>query len=214
MDPTIKPSPLTRVCPACRQTYQPISFGPAPAHRCPQASSGAPVARDAIEQSEIYDELVGATLAERYYFERVLDKGGMGVVYAARHNILGTPLAIKVVRQRRGGESLQRFFREAQLASKLRHPNIVYIQDFGLLPGGLPYLVMEMVPGKTLAALIRQGPLDPNKACRIALQVARGMQPVHAAGIVHRGPCQKIPPSPAGALGGRGKGSGNAEPLS
>lgn len=180
-DATLKPSLLTKLCPACGQTYQPISDDTTPRHACPAAAPDAPAT-----QLEFDDALLGSTLAERYVIEQVLDKGGMGVVYVARHTVLAHRVAVKVMRQRQHADGLQRFVREAQLLSRLRHPNIVYVQDFGLLPGGMPYLVMELLPGKPLSALLKQGPVAAERACRLAQQVARGISAVHEAGIIHR----------------------------
>jgi HEAT repeat protein len=183
-DATLKPSLLTKVCSACGQTYQPIPIGASPPHICPQ-SAAAPQELES-ETAPIDGALIGATLAERYVIESVLDSGGMGIVFVARHVMLANKFAIKVMGRKRSPDDLARFMREAQLLSKLRHPNIVYVQDFGFLPGGLPYLVMELVPGKPLSKLIKKGPIAAPRACRIAIQVARGVQTVHDAGIIHR----------------------------
>ena len=142
------------------------------------------------------DDLTGETISERYEVMTRLTQGGMGVVYQARHVLLDTLVALKVLL--RGEEAdQQRFLREARLASKINHPNTVYISDFGILPDGRTYLVMEYLKGKTLGSVIlNQGPrLDPLRACRIAVQIARGLQAVHDKGIVHRGP--KIQESPS-----------------
>lgn len=133
------------------------------------------------------DDLTGATISERYEVMSRLTQGGMGVVYQARHVLLDTVVALKVLL--RGEEAdQQRFLREARLASKINHPNTVYISDFGILPDGRTYLVMEYLKGRTLGSvLLTQGPcLDALRACRIAVQIARGLQAVHDKGIVHR----------------------------
>ena len=133
------------------------------------------------------DDLTGTVISERYEVMSRLTQGGMGVVYQARHMLLDSVVALKVLL--RGEDSdQQRFLREARLASKINHPNTVYISDFGVLPDGRTYLVMEYLSGKTLGSvLLQQGPkLDPLRACRIAVQIARGLQAVHDKGIVHR----------------------------
>ncbi len=133
------------------------------------------------------EDLTGRTISERYEIMSRLTQGGMGVVYQARHVLLDTVVALKVLL--RGEEAdEQRFLREARLASKINHPNTVYISDFGVLPDGRTYLVMEYLKGKTLGSvLLTQGPrLDPLRACRIAVQIARGLQAVHDKGVVHR----------------------------
>ena len=134
------------------------------------------------------DPLIGTVLGDRYRLEMRVGEGGMGVVYQAEHLALKTKVAVKVLVRSAGEVSRKRFLLEAQMASKVRHPNVVYLADYGLLPDGRPYLVMEFLRGPTLADALRNGRLSPLRACRIAAQIARGMQTVHDQGIVHRGP--------------------------
>ena len=113
----------------------------------------------------------------------------MGVVYKARHKILNNIVAVKVLLKPGTEIDQRRFLQEAQLASKINHPNTVYISDFGVLPDGKSFLVMEYMEGPTLTALLRKQKkhqLDLLRACRIAIQIAQGMQVVHDKGIVHR----------------------------
>jgi HEAT repeat protein/tRNA A-37 threonylcarbamoyl transferase component Bud32 len=140
----------------------------------------------------------------------MISHGGMGVVFKARHLTLKNIVAVKVLRRRSDSVTQKRFMQEARLASKIRHPNIVFISDFGVLPDGRSYLVMEYLEGPTLAAQLKQGPLDPLRACRIALQIARGMRAVHQHGIVHR----DLKPQNIFLLGGQGGqgGQGGAGP--
>ena len=84
-------------------------------------------------------------------------------------------------------EARLRFLQEAQLASHIQHPNTVYISDFGVLTDGRTYLVMEFLSGPTLAKALEGGPLGALRSCQVALQIARGLQVIHAKGIVHRG---------------------------
>jgi len=132
------------------------------------------------------DTLVGTVLGDRYRLEMRVGEGGMGVVYQAEHLALKTKVAVKVLVRSAGEISRKRFLLEAQMASKVRHPNVVYLADYGLLPDGRPYLVMEFLRGPTLADALRSGRMAPLRACRIAVQIARGMQTVHDQGIVHR----------------------------
>ena len=131
-------------------------------------------------------DLVGSVLDGRYRIEQRLSQGGMGVVYRARHAVLDSALAVKVLLRPQGPEDQQRFLQEAKLASVVSHPNTVQIVDFGLLPSGQSYLVMELMRGRTLASDIKQGPMDALRVCRIGAQIARGLQAVHDRGIVHR----------------------------
>lgn len=130
--------------------------------------------------------LAGIILDGRYRIEELLGAGGMGVVYRARHVHLQRVVAIKVMRGRHDAAMQQRFLREAQAASMVSHPSIVGITDFGMDAEGQPYLVMEYLDGETLGKVLKAGPLPPERACRIASQIAQGLQAVHEQGIVHR----------------------------
>jgi serine/threonine-protein kinase len=126
----------------------------------------------------------------RYRIERLLGGGGCGVVYAGRHEVLGKPVAIKMLRPELvdDGMQVQRFFREAKLAATLHHENIVDITDFGTdAATGAPYLVMEMLRGRTLMAAVRDdGPLQWERVVTILLQLTRALACAHAQGIIHR----------------------------
>lgn len=132
------------------------------------------------------EDLVGQVLGERYRVEQRLSQGGMGVVYQARHVVLDSQLAVKVLIKPQGPEDQRRFLQEAKLASLIQHPNTVQIIDFGVLPSGKSYLVMELLRGRTLATEIMKGPMEALRVCRIGTQIARGLQAVHDQGIVHR----------------------------
>lgn len=130
--------------------------------------------------------LVGTVIADRYEVQQKVGQGSMGAVYVARHKTLGSRFAVKVMLNSQDAEESKRFLSEARLASKVQHPNTVYIADFGMLPSGRFYLVMEFLGGSTLAAIIAQGPLPPARACAIAAQIAHGLSAVHKKGIIHR----------------------------
>ena len=117
-----------------------------------------------------------------------LGTGGMSSVYLAEHVLMKRRVAIKVLPHRRVGESsyLDRFYREAQAAAALKHPNIVMAHDFGE-EDGTYYLVMEYVEGQDLQQMVKQeGPLPPEKAAYYIRQAALGLQHAHEAGMVHR----------------------------
>ena len=116
-----------------------------------------------------------------------LGSGGMGEVYRARDTRLGRHVAVKVLPAQVSAdpERLGRFEHEARAASALNHPNIVTIHDVGR-EGDAPWLAMELVQGRTLRALIGEGPLSVADLVRIASQVAEGLAAAHAEGIVHR----------------------------
>jgi eukaryotic-like serine/threonine-protein kinase len=112
----------------------------------------------------------------------------MAVVYLARDAALGRQVAIKILAERHGGdpEQRERFLREAQLAARLNHPNVVSVFDAGE-EDGQPYIVMECVDGETLAdELARRKRFAPAEAVDVALQASAGLAHAHAAGLVHR----------------------------
>ena len=116
-----------------------------------------------------------------------LGKGRMAGVYKAQHR-LGQIFAIKVLPPSRAGESnlLSRFQREAKLAMRLKHPNVVRAFQVGQA-GGLHYLVMEYLEGETLEdVLLRRKSMPPGEAVRLAFQALQGLQHIHAQGLVHR----------------------------
>jgi serine/threonine protein kinase len=136
-----------------------------------------------------YDHLVGETLDGRYHVQRKIGEGGMGVVFAVKHTVIERPLAIKVLKREvmRDKATIQRFIQEAQAASRIGHPNIVDVTDFGKTKEGLTYSVMELVDGTTLAKVIKNtAPLPAERVVRIASQIGRALAAAHAKGIVHR----------------------------
>lgn len=127
-------------------------------------------------------------LAGRYSLDRELGRGGMGVVYLAREVQLDRPVAIKVLPPERGydTEVRDRFVREARLAAKLSHPNIVPIFAVDEAPPFVFY-VMAYVDGETLGQRVRtRGPLAASEATRILREVAWALGHAHAQGVVHR----------------------------
>ncbi|HEY7376707.1 MAG TPA: protein kinase [Polyangia bacterium] len=116
-----------------------------------------------------------------------LGVGGVGMVYQARQVQLDRLVAIKVLQQSAAAspEWRRRFEREARALSALSHPNIVTVADFGI-DGDVPYLVMELLQGKTLAELIGEGPVSPARALDIVGQTLRALAFAHRQGIVHR----------------------------
>ena len=130
----------------------------------------------------------GQNLRDRYRIVRHIGRGAMGEVYEARHARLVGRYAIKIlnVDLTQNHTALQRFRREAAIASELRHPNIVQVIDFDETDDGRPYLVMELLDGRDLGALIAEGPLPVERALSLAQQIAAGLSVMHRLGIVHR----------------------------
>jgi serine/threonine-protein kinase len=123
-----------------------------------------------------------------YRIERVLGRGGMGTVYAARQPEIDARVAVKVLAAELSGDPglVQRFVDEARAVNKIRHPNIVDIFAFGRLADGRQYFVMEHLDGETLAARLERGPLPPTEARRLLLQICEALEAAHAERIVHR----------------------------
>ncbi|MEU9795519.1 protein kinase [Streptomyces sparsogenes] len=137
----------------------------------------------------------GAELASgRYVVREQLGQGGMAAVYRAHDTGLDRVVAVKVMHGELGRDPSfrQRFRREAQLAAKLAHPNVVAVHDIGEEPdpGGagapMPYLVMEFVGGQSLRERVERGPVGVDEALRITGDVLSGLEASHALGIVHR----------------------------
>ncbi len=133
--------------------------------------------------------LIGYTIDNRYKVEAVLGEGGMGVVYRCRHKIIDKKVAMKVLRAdlARDQEVTERFLTEAKAASTIGDEHIIDISDFGLLPDGSTYFVMEYLDGQPLSNVLQGNqPVPVPRLLHIALQLAEGLAAAHEAGIVHR----------------------------
>jgi eukaryotic-like serine/threonine-protein kinase len=123
-------------------------------------------------------------LDHRYQLVRQIGKGGMGEVWEARHVQLGRSVAIKFLTNDEGGP---RFKREAQAIVSIRHAGVVDVLDFGETGRGVPYFVMELLDGETLATRVRrQGPLSWALVRSIAIEVSDALAYAHHAGVIHR----------------------------
>lgn len=122
-----------------------------------------------------------------YELLEVLGVGGMGVVYRALQISLDRPVAVKMIHPGRflREADRRRFRAEAEAAARLRHPDLVAIYDVGEYEGQ-PFFVMELVEGRSLDALLRDGPLDPERAARYLSVVAEAIHEAHAQGVLHR----------------------------
>jgi serine/threonine-protein kinase len=133
--------------------------------------------------------LVGTTLEERYELTAHLATGGMGAVFRARHVHLRKDVAVKVLRPDlcTSPDLVERFRREAEIASALEHDHIVRVTDFGRSADGYLYLVMELLTGESLFdRLRREGFLQPSEVVQVLWQVCAGLEAAHALGVVHR----------------------------
>ncbi|MCA1665477.1 MAG: serine/threonine protein kinase [Myxococcales bacterium] len=168
-----------KTCGACSVHY------PDAVEFCPRDGAKLPPPVD----DRSVDPMIGSTIDGRYIVESLLGEGGMGTVYAARHAIIDKRVAIKVLRKEAAADesSAQRFIIEAKAASKIGHQNIVDITDFGVLPAGNAYFVMEYLDGPTLGKLVHElKQIPPARAIAICIQVARGLSAAHGKSIIHR----------------------------
>lgn len=130
---------------------------------------------------------VDRVLDQRYRIVEPLGVGGSSQVYLARDESLNRDVAIKVLDPQAAADSGLRklFVREAQALAKLSHPNVVAVHDVGEIDG-LPYIVMEHLPGHSLKQRIdREGPLSVSEAVRLAVEIANGLSFAHSRGIIH-----------------------------
>ena len=142
-----------------------------------------------IERKTQLDPYLGKIIDERYEIRGELARGGMGVIYRAYHRSLDRDVAIKVLRAElaENVEHAERFVTEARAASKIGSPHIIEVFDFGLLPDGAAYLVMELLIGQSLTDLLgAEKALSPGRAVPIAMQICQGLSAAHEVGIVHR----------------------------
>src|SRR5262249_46328156 len=124
-----------------------------------------------------------------YEILELLGKGGMGAVYRGRHIYLDEERAIKVIHSRLAGDKdfIERFIREARILTKLRHPNLVQLFEFGTLEEDVFFMVLEFLHGESVGQRIQRLQQVPIlDALRIIRQAALGLQSAHQRGIVHR----------------------------
>ena len=161
-------------CPKCGVEY------PDPTTLCP--SDGV-----ALEKSS--DDLIGTILADKYRIDERLSDGGMGTVYRGTHVLMDKTVAIKVLRPSLAADEkiVARFSREARAASRISHHNAISVTDFGESEGGVVFLVMEYLSGKTLKDVIREeGPMSLERVVSIMRQVGDALTAAHNQGVIHR----------------------------
>ncbi len=135
------------------------------------------------------DPLIGTLVAGRYRVLKPLGEGGMGQVYLAVHEAIEKQVAVKVLRREYSEKPdiVARFQQEAVSASRIKHPNVLNVFDFGQLDNGCFFLAMEFLEGNDLAdELTRHRLIDPQRGVRIALQICRALAAAHSRGVVHR----------------------------
>ena len=139
--------------------------------------------------AEAQDPLIGTLAAGRYRVIKPLGEGGMGQVYLAEHEAIQKRIALKVLHAEYAhkGDIVARFQQEAISASRIKHPNVLDVFDFGQLENGCFYLAMEFLEGNDLSAEIQKSRvIDPYRGLRISLQICRALAAAHGKGVVHR----------------------------
>lgn len=173
----------SRVCPKCQQTVE--SEEPF----CPRDGTRL-ITRSVYEEiSTQTDPLVGQRIANRYLVIKKLGEGGMGDVFLGEHEDIEKRLALKVLKHEYSArpDVVARFKQEAVSASRIKHPNVLDVFDFGQLDDGRFFLAMELLEGRDLAdALATERVLAPVRGLRIGLQVCRALAVAHSKGVIHR----------------------------
>ncbi len=197
MDASASPVPLAdprqkrtraRRCPACDKCFSgEVRF-------CPFDGDAL---IDAPDWNPNADPLIGQVIDGRYEAMSVIGEGGTGSVYEVRHTTLGRRFALKVLRAdiARDPQIVTRFIQEAKAAAAIGHPNIVAVSDFGEvqpdksapLTSKVPYFVMELLTGSSLASVLRSERILPaDRTAAVGLQCALGLASAHEAGVIHR----------------------------
>lgn len=165
----------------------PSELGGGPPAWSGPAAVAAPVKRAGAPA----DPNEGRVLGGQYRLERAVGAGGVGRVYVATQLSLGRSVAVKLMRPEleadsQGERFAERFFREASLAGQLSHPNIVTVHDYGQDSDGTCFIVMELVEGQSLKQVMKAGPIEPERALELFVQITSGLRHAHRAGLVHR----------------------------
>ncbi len=142
---------------------------------------------DVVYHRAVYDP--GTVVAGKYRIDRTLGTGGMGVVVAATHLELGTPIALKFLHHdmTQNQSVVERFMREARSSAQLRGENVCRVSDVGRTESGQPFLVMELLAGQDLGTLLKtNGALQVTVAAEIIMQACIALGEAHAVGVIHR----------------------------
>jgi serine/threonine-protein kinase len=144
---------------------------------------------EVLVEMEDPDALNPGTVAGAYVLQRMVASGGGGTVYEAQHRLLGRRTAVKVLRRELASspQMVKRFLREALAVNVIKHPHIVDIYEFGELPDGRPFYVMELLEGVDLRTMLTEkGRFSPPEVVELLEPVCSALEAAHAQGIVHR----------------------------
>ncbi len=166
------------VCPTCGEDSGEAAF-------CPH--DGTPLSH--VGKGLANMPVVGDVVDGRYRIDEKLGRGGMAVVFRAHSAALGRDVALKVLfpRWAEDRKTVARFAREARATSRIDHPNVIRVFDFGYAEAGFYFLTMELLAGRPLEDLVQESaPLRPARAMRLLLEIADGMARAHELGVIHR----------------------------
>ncbi|MEO1233656.1 MAG: serine/threonine-protein kinase [Myxococcota bacterium] len=158
-----------------------------PGDRCPDHPDSVLVPISTRERFPD-DHVLGRVVAGKYAVFSVLGMGGFGAVYRAIQEPVGRAVALKVVHKHNADdpELRARFFREAKMVARLKDPAVVTLHDYGDDDELGLYMVFELVEGRSLSKVVKQGPQDPARVVHILLQLLRALAEAHSRGMVHR----------------------------
>lgn len=163
-------------------------------------ASDAPKSREMVEANNAQLQSIssfvtvneyppGSIIDQKYFIMSVLGKGGMCMVYKAKHLLMNKMVALKMLLPESASDKklVERFRREAEAASKLNHPNVITIYDLGISPDGKPFMVMDFLEGESLEERIgKEGCLPIPQLISFFMQICNGLEVAHEAGIIHR----------------------------
>ena len=167
-----------KLCQSCKNAFHGVP------PKCPVCQTDLSREPDVSER-----DLVGMVVGEKYVLAELLGEGAMGTVYRAVHRELDRSVAVKLLKAGSDGhqDAVRRFEHEARTVSRLHHPHIVSVIDFGQTPGGTLYLVTEYIEGDTLASLIDRPELLPiARTIDIFHQILAAVEEAHSAQVIHR----------------------------
>jgi len=144
---------------------------------------------DSLLFARAKDSFVGTVLDDAYEIQSIIGQGGVGIVYRARHKLMDRIVAIKMLQSQMASDStsVKRFQHEAKAASRLDHPNVIKVSDFGITPTGQPYIVMDYLHGTSLADVIKKsGQVSVERAIHIISQACDALDHAHKQGLIHR----------------------------
>ena len=169
------------ICPNCHDTNSKAGLS------CPQCDDYYYIPEDSVDDAA-HDQMIGRMAADKYVILGLINEGGMGAVYRALQMPVEREVALKVLRTelKDSDQAGDRFIREARAVSRLNHPNIITLFDFGFDSDRHPYMVMEYAPGVSLGKWLKKPDVTIERIVSVSHQVLSALSEAHKQGIVHR----------------------------